>query len=158
MRAFCFLKIDTFHGGDKGLDKALSRGLAELRSLYRMQFCQLDSIRMCAYVGARASVPPAQLVLPVIMGGYIKHSGFLLPGNQPVRAEPAEAPHLRSVSKKIVANKSPAATSDLSLLIANLTFGLLNKDSVVNFVQEATPSQICSKLFNSDPSLHGAQF
>lgn len=87
----------------------------------------------------RAMASPVQLVLPVIMGGYIKHSGFLLPGNQPVRAEPAEAPHLRSVSKKIVANKSPAATSDLWLLIANLTFGLLNRASAVNLVQEITP-------------------
>lgn len=80
-----------------------------------MHCCQRDTIRVCECVRLcmRAMALPVQLVLPVIMGGYIKHSGFLLPGNQPVRAEPAEAPHLRSVSKKIVANKSPAATSDL---------------------------------------------
>lgn len=97
----------------------------------------------------RRMASPVQLVLPVIMGGYIKRSGFLLPGNQPVRAEPAEAPHVRSVSKKIVANKSPAATSDPELLIANLTLGLLNKGSVVNLVLEVTPLEICSKLLIS---------
>lgn len=100
---------------------------------------------------------PVQLVLPVIMGSYIKHSSFLLPGNQPVRAEPAEAPHLRSVSKKIVTNKSPAATSDLELPFVSVTFSLPNNGSVVHFVQEINLLHIFSKPLISYLPLHGVK-